>query len=58
MKKLKGDIINITLEKDSWFSINGWEIIDVDKLGPDEVFVHLKDSIGGEYKGIITGVMD
>ena len=38
--------------------VGGWEIFEIDQLGPDEVYVHLKDEDGGEYKGIITGVMD
>jgi len=35
-----------------------WDIIEIDQLGPDEVFIHIKDADGYEYKGTITGVME
>jgi len=34
-----------------------WDIIEIDQLGPDEVFIHIEDADGYEYKGTITGVM-
>ena len=35
----------------------GWEIVEIDQIASDEVFVHIKYD-DYEYKGIITGDVD
>tara|TARA_B100000749_G_C18014538_1_gene296711 strand:- start:43 stop:180 length:138 start_codon:yes stop_codon:yes gene_type:complete len=39
--------------------IDTFEVVEITAdMNNDDVYVHLKDSYGYEYKGMITGVME